>query len=164
MILIALGANLPSEAGPPAETLRASLAALAENGIRIVRVSHFFQTPAWPDPVDPPFTNAVALVETTRNPAALLALLHEVESRFGRVRGARNTPRTLDLDLLDYDGRIEAGPPVLPHPRLAERAFVLVPLAEVVPDWRHPATGQGVDALLAAIPLAEREAIRQAGA
>ena len=156
MILIALGGNLASQAGPPARTLDAALAALAKAGVNIQAVSPYYVTQAWPDPSEPPYINAVARVTAVLTPVELLALLHDTETAFGRVRSVRNAPRTLDLDLLDYDGRIEAGPPALPHPRLAERGFVLVPLADVAPDWTHPATGQSIQALLNALPPAER--------
>jgi 2-amino-4-hydroxy-6-hydroxymethyldihydropteridine diphosphokinase len=156
MILIALGSNLPSLAGTPAQTLHAALAELARADVRIVAVSSFYRTPAWPDPSDPSFVNAVARIETGLSPQSLIAHMHEIERAFGRERGARNAPRTLDLDLLDYDGRVEAGPPVLPHPRIASRGFVLVPLRDVAPDWKHPASGARVDALIAALPADER--------
>jgi 2-amino-4-hydroxy-6-hydroxymethyldihydropteridine diphosphokinase len=84
----------------------------------------------------------VAAVSTGLDAAALLALLHRVETRFGRTRRARNEPRTLDLDLLDYDGLVRSEAPILPHPRLAERAFVLLPLRDVAPAWRHPVSGR----------------------
>jgi len=102
-----------------------------------------YTSPAWPDPADPPFTNAVAAVDTWLAPAELMMTLHAVESEFGRKRGIPNIPRTLDLDLIDYDGRVESaiGGPVLPHPRATERAFVLAPLLDVAPDWRDPVTG-----------------------
>jgi 2-amino-4-hydroxy-6-hydroxymethyldihydropteridine diphosphokinase len=157
VILLALGANLPSPAGPPAATLRAALAALADSGITPRAVSRFYVSAAWPDPSDPAFTNAVALVDTELPPRQLLELLHGVEARFGRHRGVRNAPRTLDLDIIDYDGRVEAGPPALPHPRLHERAFVLAPLAEIVPDWRHPVTGLTAVELLAALKAGEND-------
>lgn len=152
MILIALGSNLPSRAGTPADTLRAALAELARSSIKIVAVSAFYKTAAWPDPSDPSFVNAVARIETQLSPQSLIAWLHDVERSFGRERGVRNAPRTLDLDLLDYDGRIERGPPVLPHPRIAERGFVLVPLRDVAPDWTHPVGGLTVATLIAALP------------
>ena len=76
---------------------------------------------------------------------------------------AKNAPRTLDLDLIDYDGRVENGPPVLPHPRLKERAFVLVPVADIAPNWRHPATGQSISELIAALAAGEREIRRLDG-
>jgi 2-amino-4-hydroxy-6-hydroxymethyldihydropteridine diphosphokinase len=147
-ILIALGANIPSVVGPPAATLRAALAALEGRGVRVLALSPFHQTQAWPDPGDPPFTNAVAEIETQLQPFALLGLLHEVETEFGRKRSVPNAPRTLDLDLLDYQGRVENDEVELPHPRMASRRFVLEPLAEIAPDWRHPVTGQTVETLL----------------
>ena len=162
MIVIALGANLDSPVGPPAKTIAAALEILARRGAAIVSVSRFYATPAWPDLSDPSFVNAAARVETALSPAALMKLLQDIETAFGRVRGAKNAPRTLDLDLIDYEGRMEEGPPVLPHPRLATRAFVLVPLADVAPGWRHPATGLTVEQLIGALPSEERSAIRHA--
>lgn len=155
MILIALGANLPSSAGRPAETLRAALDVLAANGIQPVKTSGFRETVAWPDPGDPPFVNSIAQITTKLSPSKLLEVLHKIEKQFGRVRGASNAPRTLDLDLLDYDGRVEDGPPALPHPRMHDRAFVLEPLAEIAPDWRHPVTGRSATELLAAVKADE---------
>jgi 2-amino-4-hydroxy-6-hydroxymethyldihydropteridine diphosphokinase len=79
-------------------------------------------------------------------------LLHDVEAVFGRARGAANASRSLDLDLLDYDGRIILSDVVLPHPRMAERSFVLAPLAEIAPGWQHPLTRQAAGELLAGLP------------
>jgi 2-amino-4-hydroxy-6-hydroxymethyldihydropteridine diphosphokinase len=149
--LIALGANIPSRAGVPAQTLKAALAALAGAGIEITAVSPFFETEAWPDPNDPPFMNAVAAIRTRLQPVALMALLHKVETDLGRTRSVLNAARTLDLDILDYAGQVSDGPVVLPHPRLAERRFVLEPLACVAPDWRHPVSGRDINALLKAL-------------
>jgi 2-amino-4-hydroxy-6-hydroxymethyldihydropteridine diphosphokinase len=153
MILIGLGANLASDAGPPADTLKRALGELERQNVAIRHVSHFYETPAWPDPADPVFVNAVAAVQTRHQPVELLMLLHGVETALGRLRSAPNAPRTLDLDLLDYDGQVMADPQLtLPHPRIAGRSFVLVPLRDVAPGWRHPVTGQGVEELLAALP------------
>lgn len=162
VILIALGSNLPSHAGNSRDTLNAALRELAQNGVVPLRVSAFYATPAWPDPADPTYVNAVAEVETHLAPDSLMARLHVVEQKFGRERGMRNAPRTLDLDLLDYDGRIEGGPPVLPHPRIESRAFVLVPLADVAPEWKHPVSGRNVLALIAALPESARQIERLA--
>jgi 2-amino-4-hydroxy-6-hydroxymethyldihydropteridine diphosphokinase len=155
VILIGLGANLPSPAGKPADTLNAALAALAVRSITVERQSGFYRSSAWPDPLDPPFINAVAAVRTGLSPHDLLAALHEMESSFGRKRTEPNAPRTLDLDILDYDGRIQQGPPFLPHPRMEDRAFVLLPLREVAPDWRHPVSGRTISELISALPVTD---------
>ena len=157
MILIALGANLPSKAGGPADTLKRALGELERQGVEIREVSAFYETAAWPDPIDPPFVNAVAAVKTSLQPVELLMLLHGVETDLGRLRSAANAPRTLDLDLLDYDGRVITTPQLtLPHPRIAGRSFVLVPLKDVAPNWRDPVTGHGLSELLAALPDRDR--------
>lgn len=156
MIVIALGANLASHAGTPEKTIRAALAELERKGLMPVAVSPFYATEAWPDPREPTYVNAVAKLETSLAPDALLGQLLEVEKKFGRTRGQRNSPRTLDLDLIDYNGRVQAGPPVLPHPGMHERAFVLVPLGDIAPDWRHPVSGISLRELLAALPDRER--------
>lgn len=159
VILIGLGANLNSEAGPPATTIALALGAMAAQRIRVLKVSAFYHSPAWPDPADPPYVNAIARIMTPLGPAGLLAALHAIEEQFGRVRSLPNAPRTLDLDVIDYDGRVEEGPPQLPHPRAAERAFVLKPLMDVVPDWVDPVSGKTVAALLAALPEADVAAV-----
>jgi 2-amino-4-hydroxy-6-hydroxymethyldihydropteridine diphosphokinase len=152
VILIALGANLPSDAGPPEATLRTALVRLDQRGIKILSVSHFYETPAWPDPSAPPFVNAVAVVETGLQPVELLSLLHGVETDLGRMRSVTNAPRTLDIDLLDHDGAVMTGTVTLPHPRIAERSFVLKPLCDIAPDWRHPVSKQTAADLLAELP------------
>lgn len=153
MILIALGANLPSPCGPPRATLQAALRELQRRNVSVLATSPLYESQAWPDPRDPPFVNAVAHVETDRTPPQLLTLMGDVETAFGRKTVRRNAPRPLDLDLVDYNGLVdETGPPILPHPRLQERGFVLVPLLDVAPDWRHPVSGLNVSALIAALP------------
>jgi len=160
MKLIALGANLPSSAGPPAVTLEAALRAIASRGVDIAQVSRFYESEAWPNPSDPSYVNAVARVCTDLPPKELLTLLQEVEAQFGRRRSEKNAPRTLDLDIVDYEGRVEHGDPELPHPRASERAFVLLPLSDIAPVWVHPVSGKSVSELIGDLPPAKIEPLR----
>ena len=155
-IFIGLGANLSHDRhGSPRRTLEAALAELGRRGVRPVRVSPWYRSAPVPPSDQPWYFNAVAEVASDLPADALLAELHAVESAFGRARTVPNAARPIDLDLLDFHGEIAAGGPgraTLPHPRMARRAFVLRPLADLVPDWRHPVTGQPVGDLLAALP------------
>lgn len=161
MILIGLGGNLASAVGPPATTIDAALAQFQLYGIVVVARSHFYESEPVPRSDQPWFVNAVARVETALMPDDLLARLHAIEHSFGRVRRERNEARTLDLDLLDYDGLIHNDSTLtLPHPRLHERAFVLKPLLELAPDWRHPASDMAAADLLAALPESVRAVVR----
>lgn len=150
MIFIGLGANLPTRTyGPPRAALGAALEELTHRGLAIAERSSWYASAPVPRDVSQPwFVNGVARVETPLAPLQLLETLLDVEEGFGRVRGERNAPRTLDLDLIAYhDEIIETGAPLgarIPHPRLAERAFVVLPLAEIAPGWRHPGTGEAV--------------------
>jgi len=154
-ILVALGANLESERfGSPRQTLEAALREMERRAIRVVRRSRWYESAPVPPSDQPWYVNGVVVVETGLGPEALLAVLHQIEAEFGRVRAERNAARVLDLDLVAYGDLLRPGPdvPILPHPRASERAFVLLPLAEVVPGWRHPATGRSVEALIAGLP------------
>jgi 2-amino-4-hydroxy-6-hydroxymethyldihydropteridine diphosphokinase len=181
--LVALGANLPFESRTPAENLRLALASLVASGHAIVAISRFYQTPCFPAGAGPDYVNAACVVRFSAelSPQNVLNVLHRVENRFGRRREQRWGMRTLDLDLLALGDsvlpdtatqehwrnlpladqkRLAPDGLILPHPRLQDRAFVLVPLADVAPDWRHPLTGQTVAAMTASLPAAERAAMR----
>ena len=162
-IYIALGANLPSAGRSPAQTLALALDALEARGIAVVARSSDWRSPAWPDPAAPAYVNAVAEVASGLTPRALLDQLHAVEAEFGRVRHIRWESRVLDLDLLDYRGEHctdEDGMEV-PHPRLADRAFVLLPLAEIAPHWRQPQSDRKIADMIAALPAADMSATRK---
>jgi len=165
MILIALGGNLPWRGDPPETTILRALARLdALDAASVASRSGLWRSPAWPDPSDPPYVNAAARLESALGPEALLARLLEVERAFGRERagqGARNAPRTLDIDLIDHDGaRIRSADLTLPHPRAHERAFVLAPALDVAPNWTLPGLGPARD-LYAALPAADRAALER---
>lgn len=141
--------------GSPRETLEAAFRDLEGRGVQILRVSPWYRTAPVPASDQPWYQNAVVDVGTELSPDKLLATLHEVERAFGRVRTVANAARVIDLDLLDFCGEIAPGGAdraTLPHPRLAGRAFVLRPLADLCPGWRHPVTEEPIQALLAALP------------
>ena len=141
-IIVALGGNLAADSRSSRQVLQAALAALPAMGVQVSCVSRFWRSKAWPDPSQPPFLNAVALVTTALGPERMLQALHGVEAAFGRTRGPPNAARPLDLDLIAYGRRVSGANLVLPHPRAAERLFVMGPLAEIAPEWRHPLTGE----------------------
>ncbi|MBT3396463.1 MAG: 2-amino-4-hydroxy-6-hydroxymethyldihydropteridine diphosphokinase [Alphaproteobacteria bacterium] len=158
MILIGLGANLPSPLhGSPKETLGAALGLIEDMGVRVLARSRWYSSApetttggvddAW-------YTNGVAVLETDLEAVAILDLLMEVERRLGRVRVVKNESRVVDLDLLAHGDLVVDRPPkiVIPHPRMHRRSFVLLPLAEVAPGWKHPKTGATVEELIAALP------------
>ena len=181
-VLIALGANLPLEDLPPVAVLQGALRALAEAGLPPVVVSRFYATPCFPAGAGPDYVNAAAVLEGgARDAEAVLAVLHEVEAAFGRERVQRWAGRTLDLDLIGMGAQVlpdaaaqaawrdlpaeeqaRRAPDrlILPHPRVQDRAFVLVPLTDVAPDWRHPALGLRVSEMLAALPAEARAEVK----
>lgn len=165
MILIAFGANLPGPDGAsPAETCRRAIAAVAAlPGLRLDAVSRFYETAPVPVSDQPSYVNGVMRLAGKADPAELLAELLAIEARFGRRRSVANAARSLDLDLIAMGDLVRLPPvpdPVLPHPRLQERAFVLVPLNDVAPDWRHPLLGRTAAELRESLPPAEVAEVR----
>lgn len=179
--LIALGGNLNSEVGKPAQTLLSAIENMPCEGLTVRAVSRFFSTPSFPDGMAPAYVNAAVGIASDLTSAEILAALHRIEQRFGRVREQRWGTRTLDLDLLAvgksimpdrptfqawYDlsqsGQAGVAPDqlIVPHPRLQDRAFVLVPLADIAPDWVHPVLGQSVADMCAGLPRADVRAVR----
>lgn len=146
---IALGSNL----GNSLETLESAVATIAStSGILVKGRSHWYQTKAISPSPQPDYLNGCVILQTTHSPIVLLNTLLEIEQQFGRVRRERNDPRTLDLDLLLFDDIVLNEPELqIPHPRMVERAFVLVPLAEIAPDWIEPISGKAIAELAQAV-------------
>lgn len=180
-VILAFGANQPTVFGEPAQAIRKAIAALSEKSIKIKGVSRLFTTPAFPAGAGPDYVNAAVSCTTCISAHELLTIVHKTESDFCRVRDNRWASRTLDIDLIAYDDLIlpdrqtlsrwvglplerqkQLAPDelILPHPRLQDRAFVLVPMAEVAPHWRHPLTGKTVLQMLAALDPAEKGQVK----
>lgn len=181
-MLVALGANIASTVGTPAETLVCALAALQNRGALIRATSPFYHTPAFPAGAGPEYVNAAAKICANWSAPQAMAVLHDIENEMGRERVQRWGQRTLDLDLLAFEDVVlpdadvhahwrglsleaqqQAAPEtlILPHPRVQDRAFVLVPLADIAPDWVHPVLGQSVTQMLAALPEQDKSQVRQ---
>lgn len=180
-VLVALGSNVTSHLGDPVRTVARAVAALDGGGLKLLAKSRLYRTPFVPAGTEPDVINAAALLETALAPGAVLARLHVIEAEFGRERRTRWGNRTLDLDLLMMDDLIlpdratfagwqELSPEVqrvrapdelvLPHPRMQDRAFVLVPAAEIAPDWRHPVDGRTLAELRDALAEEDRAPVR----
>ena len=179
-VLIALGGNLTSELGPSLTTLKFALAMIRMRTSRLLFVSRFFKTPCFPVGYGPDYINAAAMFDFDGHPKNLLNILHEIEAIFGRRRDSRWGGRVLDLDLLAFGNQISPSVKkytkwrdlpmshqlkqapnemILPHPRIQDRSFVLAPLIDIVPKWRHPISGLTVIEMYADLPEYYREDI-----
>ncbi len=147
-VIVAIGGNMAGDYGSSEALLEAALACFAQAGLPVVRRSSWWRSAAWPDPTHNEYRNGVVLVETAQGPLETIRTLFSLERAFGRERSLKNAPRTLDLDLIAH-GRtvIEGADLTLPHPRAHERLFVMGPLAQVAPAWRHPKLGLSAVAL-----------------
>ncbi|OIQ45737.1 MAG: 2-amino-4-hydroxy-6-hydroxymethyldihydropteridine diphosphokinase [Roseobacter sp. MedPE-SW] len=179
--IISLGSNLPLGEMSPRQILQAATREVALLMGEQCQVSRFFQTPCFPAGAGPDYVNAALTVETDLEPEPFLQVLHSVEAKFARSRKQRWGMRTLDLDLISLGEKVFPDPAVhkhwrdlpleqqkmqtpeqliLPHPRLQDRAFVLVPVCDIYPDWRHPILGKTAAELCAALPKTDLEAVQ----
>ena len=151
---IALGSNLPFEGIESPALLACAVSALQDAGLQLRSCSGIWRTAAWPPSNQPDFYNAVVAVDAgERTPPALYGQLREIEARYGRERREKWAARTLDLDIVAMDDRAGTfGEVILPHPHMHERAFVLAPMAEIAPAWRHPGVHKTASELLADLP------------
>ena len=180
-VLVAMGGNLESEIGPPRVILGYALASLRIMTNSLVRKSKYFVTPCFPIGYGPDYVNAAVSFQFQGESHELLAILHRIEANFGRRRTRRWGGRVLDLDLLAFGDKIAPTVKVfeawrdkpmteqvsqtpqeliLPHPRMQDRAFVLGPLMDVAPDWRHPVSGHTVRQMYNRLPAEDRAALK----
>lgn len=178
---IAYGANLPSDKGVPLDTLHVAVKALSTHGLVIRAVSQIYETPCFPAGAGPDYINCVFEVQSGLTPEALLQVLHSVEKELGRERKRRWAGRTIDLDLLAVEDAVlpdetsvrlwidlplreqSVRAPdqlILPHPRIQDRSFMLIPFADLAPDWRHPLLGKTVQEMLDALPAEEKNGVK----
>ena len=172
-IVVALGSNQALGQAGPAQLLDRALDRFEGAGVRVQRVSRYFGTPCFPAGAGPDYVNAAAVIQTALTPQALLGALHGIEADLGRERRARWAARTVDIDLIAYGQQVlpdmqgfaawhdlplerqqQEAPDrlILPHPRMHERGFVLVPVLDVAPDWKHPVLGRTVRQMVADLP------------
>ena len=158
-LILAVGANIPGPWGAPYDTISSALSELGEHGVELVAGSSVYKTNPVGNVMQRPYLNGVVVARTAMTPYDLMSLCKRIEWQAGRRCGRRNGPRPLDLDILDLGGRVINRPAtrsrsrsrvILPHPEMAARAFVLLPLREVCPSWRHPRTNLSIAAMLRA--------------
>ena len=164
MIILSLGSNLSSKFGDRFDNLNLALSSLESFGILIEKKSSFYETPSYPDKRKPKFINIVISVKTDLLPLNLLSVLLDIEKKLERSRNKKNDPRTCDIDIIDYNKEIlnlkyDNTDLQIPHNQLALRNFVLFPLQEILPNWKHPKTNEFVSALIKKLSDEDRKSI-----
>ena len=157
---LALGSNL----GNKINNIHMALSELEKNSIRVTNVSSYYFSKSWPNPLMPSFINIVIKIETILTPLELLKICNFVELKLGRVRSKKNDPRTCDIDIIDYDNKIlniNKHKLIVPHPRMMERNFVLLPLFEINRGWTHPKSKISIVNLINSLPIKDLRSIKQ---
>ena len=149
MIYINIGSNLNSSRGGRLYNLKKSIELIKDKKINILKVSNIYETPSYPNEKNPKFLNICLALRSNKKPEVLIKIFKAIEKKLQRNRGLRNQPRTCDIDIIDYYGKIiNLKELILPHPRAHLRNFVLFPLKEISPDWIHPALNKKVEILI----------------
>ena len=153
MIFLGLGSNLSSKFGDRFTNINLAIAFLEEYGIKVIKKSSFYETPSYPNKKNPKFINIDILIETILTPIDLMSVLIFIEKKLGRKRNKKNDPRTCDIDIIDFNGQIMSLMYnnlnlTLPHKELTTRNFILFPLHEISPKWKHPKTKEIISDLV----------------
>ena len=164
MIILGIGSNLSSSYGDRFQNILKALSFLKSSNIEIIKISSFYETPSYPDKNNPKFINVVICIKTHLKPLNLMQLLLSVENKLGRLRVEKNGPRTCDLDIIDYNNEViefvcENMNFFAPHQSLSNRNFVLYPLKEIQPLWKHPVTNESIDTLISKLPFEDKKSI-----
>ena len=164
MIILALGSNLSSQFGDRFQNINLAFLQLEKYGIRIIKKSSFYDTPSYPNKENPKFINTVICVKTNLPPVDLASVLLFIEENLGRKRNIKNDPRTCDIDIIDYENqnlnfKYNNHDFVVPHKQLIYRNFVLFPMQEIIPEWKHPLTNESINILIEKLPKEEKLSI-----
>ena len=164
MIFLAMGSNLSSSFGDRFDNINLAISSLSEHGIQTIKKSSFYETFSYPNKKDPKFINIVASVRTDLQPIDLMSALISIEEKLERKRGKKNDPRTCDIDIIDYNNQVlnfqyKNLYLEIPHRKLISRNFVLFPLKEIYPDWKHPKTREIISTLIQKLPEEDRKSI-----
>ena len=164
MIILGIGSNLPSRFGDRFKNIELAISFLESHNIQIIKKSSFYETPSYPNKSNPKFINMVITIKTYMEPLKLMSLLLSIEKKLDRSRVKKNGPRTCDLDIIDYNNEVlefvfENMNFFSPHRNLSTRNFVLFPLREILPFWRHPVTNESVNELISKLPHEDKKSI-----
>ena len=164
MIILGIGSNLSSKHGDRFKNLELVVKYLEKHGIKVIKKSSYYETPSYPNKNNPKFINAVIGIENQKNPEKLASIIIKIEGDLGRKRLVKNEPRTCDIDIIDYEGKIIDFKYLnfnfsVPHKEIKKRNFVLFPLKEIFPEWKHPITKEPVETLVEKLSLEEKNSI-----
>ena len=156
MVYIGIGSNL----GNRINNIEKAKYLLKFNGIDILKTSSYYETLSWPDPSNPKFINIVIQSNTLENPKKLIKIFKSIEKKLGRLKSFKNSPRTCDIDIISYRNKITSRNLIIPHKRMSQRNFVLIPLFEINPNWIHPKTKKSIKKLIFSLPIKDITTIK----
>ena len=164
MIILGLGSNLHSSFGNRFENISLAISYLKSYKIKVIKESSYYETPSYPDNKNPKFINIVIEISTNLSPVDLASILVSVEEKLERKRNYKNEPRTCDIDIIDFDGQIidfkyKELDFKVPHEKLNYRNFVLIPLKDILPNWKHPKTNESIDLLIDKLSIEDKKSI-----
>ena len=164
MIILGIGSNLSSKFGDRFKNIELAVSFIESHDIKILKKSSFYETPSYPNKNNPKFINMIVSIKTDLKPLELMSLLLSIENKLDRLRGKKNDPRTCDLDIIDYNNEVlnfvfNNNNFFSPHKNLSNRNFVLYPLREISPLWKHPVTNESIDTLILKLPNKDKKSI-----